>query len=171
MMAARSSPARPRRRFSAALGPMVKQLVIATGGLLETADRKLRGNRKIAADLLRALAGFLVGMERPEEERFSREAFVRVDCAFGHRSTLPHAASRTVPVRAVVLTCAERFDHFRKRATHASPISLSMPGRPRVQTIASLMTMLRNKAPSASETPRRITSPAMARLRVSRSAI
>jgi len=55
-------------------------------------------------------------MECPEEERFSREAFVRVDCAFGHRSTLPHAASRTVPVRAVVLTCAERFDDFRKRA-------------------------------------------------------
>ena len=103
--------------------------------------------------------------------RFGREAFVRVDCAFGHRSTLPHAASRTVPVLAVVLTCAERFDHFRKRATHASPISLSTPGRSRVQTIASLMTMLRNKAPSASETPRRITSPAMARLRVSRSAI
>src|SRR5437868_4901635 len=39
---------------------MVKQLVIATGQLLETADRKLRGNRKIAADLLRALAGFQI---------------------------------------------------------------------------------------------------------------
>jgi hypothetical protein len=40
-----------------------------------------------------------------------------------------------------------------------------------VQTIALPMRTLRNKAPSHSETPRRITLPAMARLRVSRSAI
>src|SRR5437588_12695526 len=109
MMAARSSTGSTAAAVfgcSRPNGPMVKQLVIATGGLLETADRKLRGNRKIAADLLRPLAGFLIGMECPEE-RFGREAFVRVDCAFGHRSTLPHAASRTVPVLAVVLTCAE----------------------------------------------------------------
>src|SRR5438874_2285759 len=149
---------------------MVKQLVIATGGLLETANRKLRGNRKIAADLLRPLAGFLIGMECPEE-RFGREAFVRVDCAFGHRSALPHAASRTVPVLAVVLTCAERFDISGNGQPTPRPFPSQRPGRSRVQTIASLMTMLRNKAPSASETPRRITSPAMARLRVSRSAI
>src|SRR5947208_10052183 len=83
----------------------------------------------------------------------------------------PYAASRTAPVRAVVLMQAERFENFRNRAIHASPIAFSMPARSSDDTIVSATVMLRNKAPSASETPRRINSPAMVRLRVSRSAI
>jgi hypothetical protein len=36
----------------------------------------------------------------------------------------PYAANGTAPVRAVVLTKAERFENLRNRATHASPICL-----------------------------------------------
>ena len=74
-------------------------------------------------------------------------------------------------MRAVVLTKAERFENFRNRAIHASPIAFSMPARSSEDTIVSATVTLRNSAPSASETPRRINSPAMVRLRVSRSAI
>ena len=74
-------------------------------------------------------------------------------------------------MRAVVLTKAERFENFRNRAIHASPIAFSMPARSSEDTIVSATVTLRNKAPSASEIPRRINSPAMVRLRVSRSAI
>jgi hypothetical protein len=49
----------------------------------------------------------------------------------------PYAASRTAPVRAVVLTKAERFENFRNRAIHASPIAFSMPARSSVETIVS----------------------------------
>ena len=40
-------------------------------------------------------------------------------------------------MRAVVLTKAERFENFRKRATHASPIAFSMPARSSEDTIVS----------------------------------
>src|SRR5438477_8993522 len=58
-----------------------------------------------------------------------------------------------MPVRAVVLTKAERFENFRNRAIHASPIAFSMPARSSDDTIVSATTRLRNKAPSASEDP------------------
>src|SRR5436190_14751065 len=83
----------------------------------------------------------------------------------------PYAASRTAPVRAVVLTNAERFENFRNRAIHASPISFSMPARSSDDTIVAATVTLRNSAPSASQSPRLISSPATALLRVSRSAI
>src|SRR5712671_5547903 len=62
----------------------------------------------------------------------------------------PYAASRTAPVRAVVLTKAERFENFRNRAIHASPIAFSMPARSSEDTIVSATVTLRNSAPSAS---------------------
>src|SRR5436190_1659628 len=70
----------------------------------------------------------------------------------------PYAASRTAPVRAVVLTNAERFENFRNRAIHASPISFSMPARSSDDTIVAATVTLRNSAPSALETPRPISS-------------
>jgi len=43
----------------------------------------------------------------------------------------PYAAIWTAPVRAVVLTKAERFENFRNRAIHASPIAFSIPSEGR----------------------------------------
>ena len=61
-------------------------------------------------------------------------------------------------MRAVVLTKAERFENFRNRAI-PSPIAFSMPARSSDDTIVSATVTLRNKAPSASEIPRRILPP------------
>jgi hypothetical protein len=49
------------------------------------------------------------------------------------------------------LTKAERFENFRNRAIHASPIAFSMPARSSDDTIVSATTRLRNSTPSASE--------------------
>ena len=120
-------------------------------------------------------------IEKPVPQPGPAEVLVRVDaiavCATDSRkrllarSALPHAAGRTAPVRAVVFTCAERFRPFQEAGNPRLAHGLLNASTVEVQTIALPMRTLRNKAPSHSETPRRITLPAMARLRVSRSAI
>jgi len=47
-------------------------------------------------------------------------------------------------VRGIVLTKAERFENFRNRAIHASPIAFSMPTRSSDDTIVSATVTLRN---------------------------